>query len=168
MAVPKPHPHRVIRAPVPWNAAYQESRDTCKGSLFVTNPLMHLLQNLWFERWALSAWFVIRLAAGRVKEGTLLSISTSSLLSQVPLPEVRWRVRHLGVRPSASSYQLRGAGELVIFSLAKLFEEFNRKPFVKLNESELLNASLLMLLLSFPCKRLLNTKQQNEKWRKTL
>ncbi|KAL8585021.1 Dynein heavy chain 3, axonemal [Nucella lapillus] len=49
-ATPKPWPHRVIRAPVPWHDTYQAMKEWNEESLFLTNPVMLKLQNLWFDQ----------------------------------------------------------------------------------------------------------------------
>ncbi|KAK3579501.1 hypothetical protein CHS0354_028323 [Potamilus streckersoni] len=48
--VPKPFPQRVIRAPVPWHSTYQEIRGWNSTHLFINNPIMQELQNLWFDK----------------------------------------------------------------------------------------------------------------------
>ncbi|KAK7493483.1 hypothetical protein BaRGS_00015194 [Batillaria attramentaria] len=46
--VPRPFPRRVIRAPVPWHDTFREKKDYIEHHLFITNPIMLLLQNIWF------------------------------------------------------------------------------------------------------------------------
>ncbi|XP_063446016.1 dynein axonemal heavy chain 3-like isoform X5 [Mytilus trossulus] len=47
---PKPFPHRVIRAPVPWHDSYRIMKDTNRMHLFITNPVMLKLQDIWFDQ----------------------------------------------------------------------------------------------------------------------
>ncbi|XP_055507859.1 dynein axonemal heavy chain 3 [Leucoraja erinacea] len=46
-SVPRPFPQRVIRAPVPWHNDNTKARAWNESHLFVDNPMMNLLQQLW-------------------------------------------------------------------------------------------------------------------------
>ncbi|KAK7111861.1 dynein axonemal heavy chain 3-like isoform X2 [Littorina saxatilis] len=46
---PKPFPQRVIRAPVPWHPTYKDMKGFNEEHLFITNPLMLRLQEIWFQ-----------------------------------------------------------------------------------------------------------------------
>lgn len=48
--VPMAIPRRVIRAPVPWEAAYKENRTWIKNHLFTISGIMILLQEIWQRR----------------------------------------------------------------------------------------------------------------------
>lgn len=45
-----PVPKRVIRAPVPWEAAYKDNRSWIKNHLFTISGIMILLQEIWQRR----------------------------------------------------------------------------------------------------------------------
>lgn len=47
-SIPRPFPQRVIRAPVPWHNVYQEVKCWNEKHLFMVNPMMLTLQQLWF------------------------------------------------------------------------------------------------------------------------
>ncbi|KAK6187847.1 hypothetical protein SNE40_005782 [Patella caerulea] len=47
---PKPFPQRMIRAPVPWHDTYQRMKSYSETYLFITNPIMLSLQNIWFDK----------------------------------------------------------------------------------------------------------------------
>ncbi|KAK0049220.1 dynein heavy chain 3 axonemal-like isoform X1 [Biomphalaria pfeifferi] len=47
--IPKSFPPKTIRAPVPWHSSYIAKKATNEQHLFITNPLMLKLQNLWFN-----------------------------------------------------------------------------------------------------------------------
>ncbi|ESO89088.1 hypothetical protein LOTGIDRAFT_210054 [Lottia gigantea] len=49
---PKPFPQRLIRAPVPWHDMYQRMKSYNGTYLFITNPIMLALQNVWFDKFA--------------------------------------------------------------------------------------------------------------------
>ncbi|XP_048465622.1 dynein axonemal heavy chain 3 [Rhincodon typus] len=49
-SVPRPFPHRVIRAPVPWHSAYRKAKAWNESHLFIVNPMMTLLQDLWYTK----------------------------------------------------------------------------------------------------------------------
>ncbi|XP_031567893.1 dynein heavy chain 3, axonemal-like [Actinia tenebrosa] len=49
-AIPKIFPQRTIRAPVPWHDPYRTSWDSMAKNLFITNPVMMEIQNLWYDR----------------------------------------------------------------------------------------------------------------------
>uniref|UniRef100_UPI00398E73BF dynein axonemal heavy chain 3 isoform X1 n=2 Tax=Pristiophorus japonicus TaxID=55135 RepID=UPI00398E73BF len=49
-SVPRPFPHRVIRAPVPWHNVYRKAKAWNESHLFVVNPMMILLQELWYTK----------------------------------------------------------------------------------------------------------------------
>lgn len=48
--VPMAVPRRVIRAPVPWEAAYKDNRTWIKNHLFTISGIMILLQEIWQRR----------------------------------------------------------------------------------------------------------------------
>lgn len=48
-SVPKPFPRRVIRAPVPWAASYQEAHTWQSQHLFTVSHIMVLLQDVWLN-----------------------------------------------------------------------------------------------------------------------
>nr|XP_006820578.1 PREDICTED: dynein heavy chain 3, axonemal-like [Saccoglossus kowalevskii] len=48
--IPRSFPWRTIRAPVPWHQSYAESKGLNETHLFITNPIMLELQNLWHNR----------------------------------------------------------------------------------------------------------------------
>ena len=43
--------HRTVRAPVPWHNSYRSTKESCRKNLFITNPVMMKIQNLWYDRW---------------------------------------------------------------------------------------------------------------------
>ena len=45
---------RMVRAPVPWHDTYRQGKEFNQGHLFVTNPMMLELQNIWFDQYVLS------------------------------------------------------------------------------------------------------------------
>ncbi|XP_069503771.1 dynein axonemal heavy chain 3 [Ambystoma mexicanum] len=47
-SIPQEYPQRIIRAPVPWHNTYREAKEWNEGHLFLGNPMMLLLQQLWF------------------------------------------------------------------------------------------------------------------------
>ncbi|XP_072168572.1 dynein axonemal heavy chain 3-like [Diadema setosum] len=47
--IPRPFPHRIIRAPVPWHHSYQTHKEINCQHLFITNVIMLELQNLWYD-----------------------------------------------------------------------------------------------------------------------
>ncbi|XP_070580768.1 dynein axonemal heavy chain 3-like [Ptychodera flava] len=47
--IPRSFPWRTIRAPVPWHQSYSEHKQTNEAHLFITNPIMLELQNLWYD-----------------------------------------------------------------------------------------------------------------------
>ena len=51
-SVPRPFPHRVIRAPVPWRDQVEQSRNQISTHLFLTNPVITLIQNLWDNKYS--------------------------------------------------------------------------------------------------------------------
>ena len=53
-SVPQPALSQCLRAPVPWSDIYQVSKSYMEKHLFITNPLMAALQNLWHEKF--STW----------------------------------------------------------------------------------------------------------------
>ncbi|XP_048576009.1 dynein axonemal heavy chain 3 isoform X2 [Nematostella vectensis] len=53
-STPKPFPQRTVRAPVPWHTPYRQSWDINAKNLFITNPVMMEIQNLWYDRFAQS------------------------------------------------------------------------------------------------------------------
>ncbi|XP_046326217.1 dynein axonemal heavy chain 3-like [Haliotis rufescens] len=49
---PKPFPLRLIRAPVPWHQSYHQAHNFNLNHLFITNSIMHDLQNIWFDQFS--------------------------------------------------------------------------------------------------------------------
>ncbi|KAI6653735.1 Dynein heavy chain 3, axonemal-like [Oopsacas minuta] len=49
--VPKPFPQRVIRAPVPWHNQLTQSKSKIDTHLFLTNPVVTRIQNLWDNKY---------------------------------------------------------------------------------------------------------------------
>ena len=43
---------RTVRAPVPWHNSYRSAKESCTKNLFITNPVMMKIQNLWYDRYA--------------------------------------------------------------------------------------------------------------------
>ena len=41
---------RTVRAPVPWRITYHLAKESCTKNLFITNPVMMKIQNLWYDR----------------------------------------------------------------------------------------------------------------------
>ncbi|XP_028914074.1 dynein heavy chain 3, axonemal isoform X2 [Ornithorhynchus anatinus] len=50
--IPQVFPQRVIRAPVPWHSTYQRVKKQNEECLFTVNPMMLILQNLWFAEFS--------------------------------------------------------------------------------------------------------------------
>uniref|UniRef100_A0A8C8RBN6 Dynein heavy chain 3, axonemal n=1 Tax=Pelusios castaneus TaxID=367368 RepID=A0A8C8RBN6_9SAUR len=50
--IPRSFPQRVIRAPVPWHGVYQEMKSWNESHLFTVNPMMLMLQHLWFTEFS--------------------------------------------------------------------------------------------------------------------
>ncbi|CAM4521786.1 dynein axonemal heavy chain 3 [Lepidochelys kempii] len=50
--IPRAFPQRVIRAPVPWHSIYQEIKSWNENHLFIVNPMMLILQHLWFTEFS--------------------------------------------------------------------------------------------------------------------
>ncbi|XP_056662526.1 dynein axonemal heavy chain 3 isoform X4 [Monodelphis domestica] len=48
-SIPRPFPQRIIRAPVPWNKEYKAAKLWNEEHLFVVNPMMLILKELWFS-----------------------------------------------------------------------------------------------------------------------
>uniref|UniRef100_A0A8C0BHP6 Uncharacterized protein n=1 Tax=Buteo japonicus TaxID=224669 RepID=A0A8C0BHP6_9AVES len=51
-STPCPFPRRVVRAPVPWHSSYKEVKNWNEKNLFVVNPLMPTLQQLWLSQYS--------------------------------------------------------------------------------------------------------------------
>ncbi|XP_038618403.1 dynein heavy chain 3, axonemal [Tachyglossus aculeatus] len=51
-SIPRVFPQRVIRAPVPWHNTYQIVKKHSEEHLFTVNPMMLILQNLWFAEFS--------------------------------------------------------------------------------------------------------------------
>ncbi|NXW95358.1 DYH3 protein, partial [Alopecoenas beccarii] len=51
-STPRPFPQRVVRAPVPWHSSYKEVKSWIESNLFVVNPLMLTLQQLWHSEYS--------------------------------------------------------------------------------------------------------------------
>uniref|UniRef100_A0A663EP55 Dynein axonemal heavy chain 3 n=1 Tax=Aquila chrysaetos chrysaetos TaxID=223781 RepID=A0A663EP55_AQUCH len=51
-STPCPFPRRVVRAPVPWHSSYEEVKSWNEKNLFVVNPLMPTLQQLWLSQYS--------------------------------------------------------------------------------------------------------------------
>ncbi|KAG8541246.1 hypothetical protein GDO81_029423, partial [Engystomops pustulosus] len=51
-SIPRSFPHRVIRAPVPWHSSYSEAHAWNEDHLFITNPMMLSLQELWISQFS--------------------------------------------------------------------------------------------------------------------
>ena len=51
-SVPIPFPHRVIRAPVPWHDRVEQSHSQISTHLFLTNPVITRIQNLWDSKYS--------------------------------------------------------------------------------------------------------------------
>ncbi|XP_074775748.1 dynein axonemal heavy chain 3 [Athene noctua] len=51
-STPRPFPQRVVRAPVPWHSSYEEVKSWNEKNLFVVNPLMPTLQQLWLSQYS--------------------------------------------------------------------------------------------------------------------
>ncbi|XP_025972035.2 dynein axonemal heavy chain 3 [Dromaius novaehollandiae] len=49
---PRPFPQRVVRAPVPWHSSYEDVKSWNETNLFIVNPLMHTLQQLWLSEYS--------------------------------------------------------------------------------------------------------------------
>ncbi|OCT61613.1 dynein heavy chain 3, axonemal [Xenopus laevis] len=48
--IPRPFPHRLIRAPVPWHTSYNDAHGWNEDHLFTVNPMMLSLQELWINQ----------------------------------------------------------------------------------------------------------------------
>ncbi|KAM9012434.1 dynein axonemal heavy chain 3 [Ara ararauna] len=51
-STPCPFPQRVVRAPVPWHSSYIEAKSWNERNLFIVNPLMPTLQQLWLSQYS--------------------------------------------------------------------------------------------------------------------
>ncbi|NXC38348.1 DYH3 protein, partial [Penelope pileata] len=51
-STPRPFPQRVIRAPVPWHSSNKEVKSWNESNLFIVNPLMQTLQQLWLSEYS--------------------------------------------------------------------------------------------------------------------
>ncbi|KAM4656706.1 dynein axonemal heavy chain 3 [Amazona ochrocephala] len=51
-STPHPFPQRVVRAPVPWHSSYIEAKSWNERNLFIVNPLMATLQQLWLSQYS--------------------------------------------------------------------------------------------------------------------
>ncbi|KAM6320279.1 dynein axonemal heavy chain 3 [Podargus strigoides] len=51
-STPRPFPRRVVRAPIPWHSSYKEAKSWNERHLFVVNPLMVTLQQLWLSEYS--------------------------------------------------------------------------------------------------------------------
>ncbi|XP_021267492.1 dynein heavy chain 3, axonemal isoform X1 [Numida meleagris] len=51
-STPRPFPQRVIRAPIPWHSSYKEVKSWNESNLFIVNPLMHALHQLWLSEYS--------------------------------------------------------------------------------------------------------------------
>ncbi|NXN55853.1 DYH3 protein, partial [Rynchops niger] len=51
-STPRPFPLRVVRAPVPWHSSYEEVKRWNEMNLFIVNPLMPTLQQLWLSEFS--------------------------------------------------------------------------------------------------------------------
>ncbi|MBN3303948.1 DYH3 protein, partial [Amia calva] len=51
-STPRPFPHRVVRAPVPWSESYRAAHSWNTQHLFTVNSMMLQLQELWFTEFA--------------------------------------------------------------------------------------------------------------------
>uniref|UniRef100_A0A8C0FKF3 Uncharacterized protein n=1 Tax=Bubo bubo TaxID=30461 RepID=A0A8C0FKF3_BUBBB len=51
-STPRPFPQRVVRAPVPWHRSYEEVKSWNERNLFIVNPLMPTLQQLWLSQYS--------------------------------------------------------------------------------------------------------------------
>ncbi|XP_028942182.1 dynein heavy chain 3, axonemal-like, partial [Antrostomus carolinensis] len=51
-STPRPFPQRVVRAPVPWHSSYEEVKSWNERNLFIVNPLMPTLQQLWLSEYS--------------------------------------------------------------------------------------------------------------------
>ncbi|NXW28891.1 DYH3 protein, partial [Phaetusa simplex] len=51
-STPRPFPQRVVRAPVPWHSSYEEMKRWNEMNLFIVNPLMPTLQQLWLSEYS--------------------------------------------------------------------------------------------------------------------
>ncbi|KAL8573170.1 Dynein heavy chain 3, axonemal [Nucella lapillus] len=49
---PKSFPQRVVRAPVPWHDNYKGMKGFSENHLFITNPVMLKLQDIWFNEFS--------------------------------------------------------------------------------------------------------------------
>jgi len=49
-SIPKSHPQRSIRAPVPWNDSMRVAKEAQTQQLFISNTVMTQLQNLWHNK----------------------------------------------------------------------------------------------------------------------
>ncbi|XP_071616680.1 dynein axonemal heavy chain 3 [Heliangelus exortis] len=48
-STPRPFPLRVVRAPIPWHKSYKAMKSWNEKNLFIVNPVMLTLQQLWFS-----------------------------------------------------------------------------------------------------------------------
>lgn len=71
--IPKQFLSQCLRAPVPWSNIYQTSKCYIEKHLFITNPIMGALQNLWYEKF--SSWRFINIER-LMNSGLPLSIAT--------------------------------------------------------------------------------------------
>ncbi|KAM6407469.1 LOW QUALITY PROTEIN: dynein axonemal heavy chain 3 [Rhynochetos jubatus] len=51
-SIPRPFPWRVIRAPVPWHSSYKKAQSWIERNLFIVNPLMPRLHQLWLSEYS--------------------------------------------------------------------------------------------------------------------
>ncbi|NXH72361.1 DYH3 protein, partial [Hydrobates tethys] len=51
-STPHSFPQRVVRAPVPWHSSYEEVKSWNERNLFIVNPLMPTLQQLWLSQYS--------------------------------------------------------------------------------------------------------------------
>lgn len=49
-SIPRPHPQRAVRAPVPWKDGFRWARDAQNQQLFITNTVMSELRQLWHNK----------------------------------------------------------------------------------------------------------------------
>ena len=46
-ATPKLYPTRIVRAPVPWSASFNDAKNFCLKQVFTCNPMTVELQKIW-------------------------------------------------------------------------------------------------------------------------